>query len=285
MPSALTRSLGLTLLVLAAACSGPAPRGLPADSATGLAGGERARIREFWTVYRSATAERMAQRPAAAADGYARALTLQPDHEDALYYLGSMRLALGDYAGAEQAWRRLVEVNPAGARGHSQLGSLYLCLDAGAPFQPDSAAAHFRLAHRINQEETGPPLHLGEAALIQGNAAVATSWFEAVLGSHIRSAPAHFYLGYLAWTRADTASARRRFAQALADTKAGTAVSAVPSEGDTRGGTNPMVVVRQRCAQLAAIPAELWHGDPDSEMVARYRRLDSLLVSARRRPR
>lgn len=285
MSFSLAHSFRLFWLVLPVACAGPGSRELPADSTSGATAAERARISEFWTIYRNATSERIAGRLGAAAEGYVHLLALNPDHEDALYYLGSMRLALGDFSGAEHAWRHLVEVNPSSARAHSQLGGLYLCLDDGAPFQPDSAETHFRLAHEINQEETGPTLHLGEAALLRDDLVTARRYFESVLGSHLKSAPAHFYVGYLAWTTADTTEARRAFALSLADAKSGTAVSAVPSEGDTRSGTNPMVAVRERCNHLEALWSGLGQGVPAGEMTTRYRRLDSLRIAARRKPR
>jgi hypothetical protein len=46
-----------------------------------------------------------------------------------------------------------------------------------------------------------------------------------------------------------------------------------------------MLAARPRCAQLDAIQADLDRDHPNQEMTSRYRRLDSLLVSARQRIR
>ena len=281
MKQVLAALFGLTTITCARSDS-PRP---PADTGAAGVANQRARIRQFWTVYGDATLERVAGRPETAAAGYVRALALNPDHEDALYYLGSMRLALGDFAAAESAWRRLVVVNPSSARAHSQLGSLYLCLEQGAPFQLDSAEVHFRKAHEINMEETGPSLHLGEAALMRGDLAAAGGWFRTVLGSHANSTAAHFYGGYLAWKGGDLSGARQAFGQSIAAARSGTVVAAVPGEGDTRAGATPIAAAPSRCGQLDALRAGLELGDAHREMATRYGRLDSLVIDASKRRR
>ena len=240
----------------------------------------RARITAFWSRYRAATDLRIAGSLDSAAEEYARALELDPGHGDALYYLGGMRLALGDYGTAERAWRHLAEVDAASARAHSQLGALFLCLDDGAPFQLDSAEAHLTLAHQINMEETGPLLHLGEAAMIRGNAATAARHFQTVLGSHRGSGAALFYVGYLAWKRGDTVRARASYDAATAAAGPPPApAGAVPGEGDTKGGA-AMTVRPARCDQFHHLTDRL---DQPPAMEARYHQLDSLLRAARRR--
>jgi tetratricopeptide (TPR) repeat protein len=243
-------------------------------------GTSREQIQDFWALYREATAQRTSRQTQAAAETYSRALALNPDHEDVLYYFGSMRFALGDFAAAESAWRRLIARNPSSARTHSQLGSLYLCLDANAPFRLDSAEAHLHLAHEINGEETGPLLHLGEAALIRGNLATATRYFNEVLGSHAKSAEAHFYAGYIAWKSGDMAAARAAFR--LAASAPPPATAGVPGEGDTRSGSSPMRAEQLRCNQFAALTAGLANADIRRELTVRYRKLDGLLINARR---
>jgi Flp pilus assembly protein TadD len=131
-----------------------------------------------------------------------------------LYYAGNMQLALGAYADAAATWRRLLALDPGSARTQSQMGALFLCLDPGAPLHLDSADAYFRRAHDINKEETGPLLHLGESALVRGDLRRARQLFATVLATHAASAPAHFYVGYLAMNAGDAASAAREFARA-----------------------------------------------------------------------
>ena len=244
---------------------------------------DRASVVQFWALMREAMSQRTAEQPAAALATYQRALGLDPRHGDALYYAGSMHLALGAYADAAATWRRLIAAEPSSARAHSQMGALFLCLDPGAPLQLDSADAHFRRAHEINKEETGPVLQLGESALVRGDAARARRQFETVLATHASSAPAHFYLGYLAHKRGDVAGAAREFALAQANPVAA-AVAGATNEGDTKGGT-PMRARLPHCDGLRQLAEERAPGDARAAMREKYRRLDNLLTGARTRLR
>jgi Tfp pilus assembly protein PilF len=213
-----------------------------------------------------------------------------------------MRFALGDYAGAETAWRRLVTNNPSSARTHSQLGSLYLCLEANAPFKIDSAEAHLRRAAELNREETGPLLHLGEAALIRRDLAAADRYFSQVLATYANSTEARFYTGYIALKRGNAERAQAEFNRATAstnsppargeaaggvasasDAKHGTAPAGVAAEGDTKRGAAPLTLKSGRCDQLHALATA--PAAAGGRMLERYRRLDSLLSTARSRLR
>jgi tetratricopeptide (TPR) repeat protein len=246
---------------------------------------DRAQVRRFWSLYRQATAQRTAGETRLAAESYARALALDPDHEDVLYYHGSMRLELGDFEGAARAWRHLLTVNASSARTHSRLGMLHLCLDPGAPLQLDSAERHLRRAHEINREENGPLLRLGEAALLRGDLTSARRYFATVLATHAASAPAHFYAGYIAWREGDAARAREAFRQAVAAPAA--PVAGVRGEGDTRSGSAPLRAGGggARCGQLRAIAERPRAADLERDMASRYRELDRLLAAARKRAR
>jgi Flp pilus assembly protein TadD len=235
---------------------------------------EQERTRNFWALYRTAMAQRTAGDKQAALESYGQALALNPDHEDVLYYIGTLRLEAGDFRGAETAWRHLTTVNPSSARGHSQLGRLYLCLDPAAPFQLDSAEAQLRRAWDLNKEETGPPLHLGEAALLRGDRAGAERYFRAVLGSHATSPAAHFYMGYIAWKRGDTRAATAQFRDALAGIRARPAGAS--TEGDTKTGV-ALRPERERCGEMDELTAGLAPDAGEAEMRARYERLDRLV--------
>ncbi|HEX9128249.1 MAG TPA: FG-GAP-like repeat-containing protein [Gemmatimonadaceae bacterium] len=249
------------------------------------AGNDRAQVQDFWKLYREATLLRVAHMTQRASGTYARALELNPRHEDVLYYYGSMRLELGDFAGAAQAWRTLVTVNPSSARAHSELGSLYLCLDAGSPFQLDSAEQHFARAHEINKEETGPLVRLGEVALLRGDLAAAKRHFDAVLVTHAGNGLARFYAGYVEWKNGNTALAQQQFARAVA--AAGTApISARPSgEGDTKRGMTALVARNERCDGLRRLTEQLRTADVRRDMVTRYRELENALSVGRARGR
>jgi hypothetical protein len=180
--------------------------------------------------------------------------------------------------------------NPASARAHSRLGSLYLCLEGGAPFDPDRAEAEFRLAHEINKEETGPLLHLGEAALLRGDVAAARNHLDAVVGANAASAAAHFYHGYLAWKTGAPDVAAKAFARAVAASLPPKPVlpQGASSEGDTKGPGTPTRSGPERCGALRHLADNLGGLKPDDlarEMAARYRALDSLLVKGRRQDR
>jgi tetratricopeptide (TPR) repeat protein len=240
-----------------------------------------AQAQDFWRLYREATALRVARTTQRASDAYARALELNPKHEDALYYYGGMRLDLGDFAGAARAWTTLAAVNPSSARVHSELGSLYLCLEAGAPFHVDSAERHFARAHEINQEETGPLVRLGEVALLRGDLATAKRHFDAVLVTHAGNGLARFYAGYVEWKKGNTALAEQQYMRAVAAAESAAPPAAAPGEGDTRRGITPLVAGSQRCGQLRALTTRLRMAAVERDMVTRYRELNSLLTSRR----
>ncbi len=246
---------------------------------------DRASVQKFWTLYREATSQRIARQTRLASDTYARALELNPDHEDVLYYAGSMREELGDFQGAARAWRHLVAVNPGSARTHSQLGALYLCLDADAPLQPDSAEVHLRRAHELNKEENGPLVHLGVLALVRGDLAAARQHFATVLATHAASAPAHFYSGYVAWKEHNEALAREEFRRAVSAPTPVVAVPGVAVEGDTKRGGSVVAPPKAHCDQLRALAERPPEADRERDLGRRYRELDGLLSAARRRTR
>jgi Flp pilus assembly protein TadD len=244
----------------------------------------RAGIREFWTIYREATGDRMAGRIGAARDAYRRALELNPQHEDALYYLGNMELELGHYDEAHATWTRLVQLNPGSARAHSRLGDLYACMDPGAPRDLAKAEAEFRRALELNREETGPPLRLGEIALMRGNLAGAISRLDAVMGSHSRSVEAHFLKGYVAWKQVQPDAAVALFREAVALARSAPPIQALPGEGDTKRGLAPAVARTSRCqffdAQIERL-SSVDSGSLSTQMNELYRQLDSRLAQSR----
>lgn len=244
---------------------------------------DRARVRRFWELYREATVLRVARETRRASEIYAQARALNPDHEDVLYYYGGIRLELGDYAGAQQAWRDLIRVNPSSARAHSELGSLYMCLDAGAPFNLDSAEAQLTHAHEINKEEIGPLVRLGEVALLRGDQAAAQRAFNMVLTTHAANAASRFYSGYVAWKRRNPGLAREHFDRALKASAGAAPTAQVSNEGDTKKGSAALMAESHHCDQLRRAIENLRSASA-MDMEARYRDLDGLLTSRRGRP-
>jgi enediyne biosynthesis protein E4 len=263
------------------AAAGRVPSG--GASATPAPTEDRDRVRRFWTIYREASAQRIARQSQLAAATYARALELNPRHEDALYYAGSMRLETGDYAGAADAWRRLAVVNPASARTHSRLGALHACLDRGAPFQLDSAEWHLRRAHELNKEENGPLLRLAEVALMRGDRASARRELAPVLKTDVNNAMAHFYMGYLALRDKDLPIAREELRRAAkAPLSPPLPAGAASGEGDTKAGAR-LSAESARCDQSRAAARRARELGAAVDPVERYRELEAVLTAARRR--
>ncbi len=262
----------------------------PSDSATGDASttvstDERARVLRFWETYRRATEHRIAGRTAEAIEAYTSALALNPEHHDALYYLGNLEFDLGNLRAAERAWQRLIEIEPTSARAHSQLGTLYFCVGEDEPLQPDRAAAEFERAATINREETGPLLSLGEIALVRGDMEEARYYFDAVIGSNYTSVEAHFYKGYIAWRSGALGQASDLLAAAVALAQPAAPKPDAPGEGDTRAGAAPMVRAPTKCGALRAQADELTELDPDvtGRVEPTYRAFDELLREVRKK--
>jgi len=111
---------------------------------------------------------------------------------------------------------------------------------------------------KINKEETGPLLRLGEAALLRRDLPSAKRYFEAVLGSNPRSPPAHFYSGYLAWKQALPERAESAFRETLRLLHPPAQPGEVGTrEGDTKAGTTPRLVPSPGCHRLEDILSEL----------------------------
>lgn len=216
----------------------------------------RAVVIRFWQIYRTATTHRMAGRYRAAAESYAAALELNNDHEDALYYLGNMQLAIGNPAAALAAWRRLVEVNSASSRGHLQLGKLHFCTEYSELYDLDSAAAYFNHAWNLNREETGSLTWLAEVAIVRNDAAAADSLLRAATTSNPRNIGAHLLLGYINWESGDQRAAREDLSLALADVGDEAPPASASREGDTREG-GAMVLDPPACPGLVSEVAVL----------------------------
>jgi tetratricopeptide (TPR) repeat protein len=245
---------------------------------------EKEKILSFWELYRQATAHRHAGRWQEAAADYQKALALNDRHEDALYYLGNIHLELGEFDGAEKAWKRLVQVNPHSARAHFQLGDLYLSLEREKPPDIEAARIEYRRALEINKEETGPVLRLGQIALIQGNLTEAQNYFDAVIGSNFKSVEAHFLNGYTAWKKGDSQKALNLLSHAAKHSQSEKPVQGVPGEGDTKTGQALGMSARQTLfqAHFQGLP-ELDEAGLSQQMEAKYQALDAFLEEIRKK--
>ncbi len=241
-------------------------------------------VRQFWTVYRQATAHRMAGRFEEAVSSYRKALALNDAHEDALYYLGNMHLELGAFDEARAAWQRLTRLNPSSARAHAQLGDLALCRYPDAGFDLDAAGAAFTRALELNSEETGPLLRLGQVALVRGDAAQARYYLDAVTGSNYKSVEAHTLKGYLAWTQNDATAVATHLAQAARSARSEAPPAGVLGEGDTKPGTASMQSGAARCRLFAPFIEAVVNAQEDAPRAdSIYQELDTLLEQIRQR--
>jgi len=212
-----------------------------AENRSNLTDEEKAEIRRFWAVYSAAAKLQRQGRWEEAARGYREALEIDPDHLDALYYLGNANFELGEYEAAVRAWRRLTEVNPLSGRAHLQLGAIYSCGAPGAPFDLDIAQAEFERALVINKEHTGPVLKLGEVHLLKGDNPTARSYFGKVLQTNPASIEANYLSGYVAWLTGDGTAALSSLQQAVTSSVKKKPSPSASGEGETLGGKGPML--------------------------------------------
>jgi Flp pilus assembly protein TadD len=215
-----------------------APAAAQANAPAAAPPGDRDAVRLFWRTLGEATALRIAGNCDGAVGVYRRALVLNPQHEDTLYYLGQCLQAGGRVVDARRAFEALVAVNPESARGHLALGALALARVGG----PDltEAEARFARAHAINKEESGAMLHLGEIALVRDDGTQARRWLQAARRTNPKSVEAILLLGYLDWQSGDRKAAAARCSEAAGAAVIPAPVQGASSEGDRRKAAPPL---------------------------------------------
>jgi tetratricopeptide (TPR) repeat protein len=196
-------------------------------------------VLRFWELFNEAGRLRREKDYGAAAEKYRAALALQGRHEDSLYYLGQCLRETGDFGGAARAWKDLVSVNPASARGHLALGALHSSPDERAPMNLGVAENHFRRAHAINGEETGPMLRLGEVLVAAGRLPEAQHWLESAARTNPKSVEAACMAGYVSWKKGDVKGAAEFYQKASRAAKTDVPVKGVLSEGDRKATAPP----------------------------------------------
>ncbi len=195
----------------------------------------KAQIRRFWEVYSQATELRIKGDWAVAVAALQEALTLDPRHEDSLYYLGNALFELGRYSEAIETWHELTALNPTqSSRVHAQLGMLYSCATPGAPFDLGVAEQELHQALAINKEESGPILKLGEIALLKGEDKQAREYLSAGRNLNFKSVAAGYLIGYLKWAEGDHQGALKEMRQAVEYTRSAKPPPEASGEGDTK---------------------------------------------------
>jgi tetratricopeptide (TPR) repeat protein len=217
---------------------------LVSDVASNLTRVEKQR---FWELNRRAQDLFTAGNWQEAAAAYADMGSLDPRHEDALYYRGNSLLELERYAEASECWQQLLSLNPSSSRALIQLGIVHALPTAGALFDLNAALMAFEAAHSINREESRPLMLRGEVDLAQGRIDAAQESLEAAYRMNPRATTALYLSGYIAWKRGDTRGALELLERARASLEKEVAVRGVPGEGDTR--SDDMAAIRRKAAQ------------------------------------
>jgi Tfp pilus assembly protein PilF len=252
--------------------SGPAAASRDAATGGNAAAGmpDRERVLAFWDRQRAGMQALKVEQDLPKAIGLFReALALDPDHEDARYYLATSLAALGDTEAALAQYGELTRINPRSHRGYAAWGTLRAKTARSAA---DLAAADDSLskAHQLNPEETGALLVLGEVALMRGAPAVAEERLKAACQTNARAAGGLFLLGYLAWKHGDAAGAAARLQSARAALGPEWKPKGATAEGDVEGDA----------LSDAATPLSRFWEQWDGRATPRtaYRRLDAYLA-------
>jgi tetratricopeptide (TPR) repeat protein len=242
--------------------------------------------REFWGTYRAATALRMKEDFEGAAGLYRKALSLRPNHEDSLYYLGNAQLERGAYADALHAFQQLAHLNPSGSsRAYMQWGLVHASLEPGAPRDFAEAQRLLQLAFDTDPE-SGALLALGEVALLRGRTAVAQDLIARAGAENPMSMAAPYLLGYLARLRRESDEAWRLFRLAVERGELKKPPVAWSEEGDVKADP----ALRWRALARQSVFGDHWirlrayvepPGPTRSDMDHEYRLLDTALAAAR----
>ena len=216
---------------------GPSVPSNEPDDSSSISAERKAKIRDFWSVYRQARSLRLAGRWQQAVASYQRALELDPRHEDSLYGLANCYLETDVFRKALRCLDRLVEINPMSLRGQLQKGMIHAC-PTGSEFDLDAAEAAFGRAFEMNQEDTGSLLRLGEVALMRGNDERALELFTLANRSNFRAVEGYYFRAYIRWKQNRLAESRSLLRAAMRHGRKPKVVAGVPGEGDTRPGSS-----------------------------------------------
>jgi tetratricopeptide (TPR) repeat protein len=188
----------------------PASQPAPAPAAPA----DKAALVHFWEKEHSAMdAMKRDKDMAKAAQLFREALAINPAHEDSRYYLANCLAAVGDITGATTELDALVRINPQSHRAFQRKGEL-LAVFAASRSQLTAAVGPLEEALRLNSEETGTLILLGQVELARGNLAAAQSRFVQACQANPRAGSAWFLRGYIAWKRHDVHEAAAMLASA-----------------------------------------------------------------------
>ena len=217
---------------------------------------ERERVVAFWSKHRAGMDAMKREGDCERAIGLFReALALDPEHEDARYYLANCLAATGHVDEALEELGRLLEVSPRSHRGLKRWGTLK-AMTATTEAELEAARAALERALEVNQEETGTLLVLGEIALLEGKTELAEQRFEWACRTNPRAVGGFFLRGYLAWKAGDGEAARELLVQAHEARGEDWKPEGTVAEGDVK-------VKQHRDETPLAHFWEAWNGEPE----------------------
>jgi enediyne biosynthesis protein E4 len=160
---------------------------------------DKATLVQFWDKQHAAMDAMKRERNfAKAAQLFREALAINPNHEDAHYYLANSLVASGDVPAAIAELDVLARINPQSRRAFQRKGEL-LAASAFSRSQLARARQTLNDALRLNSEETGTLVLLGQVALAQGDFAAAEQHFTHACQANPRAANVWFLRGYIEW--------------------------------------------------------------------------------------
>jgi tetratricopeptide (TPR) repeat protein len=165
---------------------------------------DKAALAHFWTKQHTAMDAMKRDRNCAnAVPLFREALAINPQHEDSHYYLANCLATLGDIPSAITELDTLAHINPQNHRAFQRKGEL-LAASASSRSQLEGARLALDAALRLNSEETGTLVLLGQVALAEGKSAEADQDFAHACLANPHAANAWFLRGYIAWKKHDS---------------------------------------------------------------------------------
>ena len=198
---------------------------------------------------------------------FREALAINPEHEDAHYYLANCLVASGDIPAAIEELDALARINPQNRRAFQRKGEL-LAASASSRSELEPAQRALYIALGLNSEETGTLVLLGQVALALGNFGAAEQHLAHVCQSNPRSANAWFLRGYIAWRRQNFRQASAMLASA--------SIARGPDWKPSRSALEGDVQHRMYSESgFLNVFEQQWDGSP--ELALAYGRLDAYL--------
>ena len=239
---------------------------------------QRGELNSFWGHYREATAFRIEGEWNKAIEKYQMALEINPQHEDAIYYLGNMHLETENDLGAEKSWLKLLELNPESSRAHYQLGNLYMNPLFSNIYNLDKAKTEFETTFAINKDFIQPLIQLGQISLFNGDLVKSKEYFLTVLGSDKKNIPSNYLTGYILWKQGNKSKGLEYFKEACRYSIPEELSEGISNEGDTKDGKSLERQVNESMFQSYFIDlSRISDSDFSDEMTSRYQKLESFL--------